>query len=213
MSPSRKRAWLRDELILALDLYARERPHGTLASREALSRTLRAFPIEPELANEPGFRSEAAVARKLANFLAIETNFAEGLPHISTGDVAVWQEFADDHSRLSEIAAGIRANVDDGGELNVGDEDGWEAAEGELLTRIHRRRERNRALVARKKAAVLTATGHLACEACGFPSMNATAPAAKGSSSVTTSWRCPPCGRDSERVFQTSPLFAPTAIG
>jgi hypothetical protein len=49
------------------------------------------LPIERELAAEPGFRSEAAVARKLANFLAIDTNFDEGLPHISTGDVAVWQ--------------------------------------------------------------------------------------------------------------------------
>jgi hypothetical protein len=91
MPLSRKRAWLRDELILALDLYVRESRHGTLASRQALSLILRELPIERELAAEPGFRSEAAVARKLANFLAIDTNFDEGLPHISTGDVAVWQ--------------------------------------------------------------------------------------------------------------------------
>jgi 5-methylcytosine-specific restriction protein A len=126
------------------------------------------LPIERELAAEPGFRSEAAVARKLANFLAIDTNFDEGLPHISTGDVAVWQEFASNPARLSEVAAAIRANIEDGAEGGLEDEDEWDAPEGELLTRIHRRRERNRTLVARKKGAALEATGRLICEACGF---------------------------------------------
>jgi hypothetical protein len=43
-----------------------------------------------------------------------------------------------------------------------------EFLEGRRLLRLHRSRERNRKLVARKKQMVLAATGHLACEACGF---------------------------------------------
>jgi hypothetical protein len=62
-------------------------------------------------------------------------------------------EFASNPARLSEVAAAIRANIEDGAEGGLEDEDEWEAPEGELLTRIHRRREPNRTLVARKKGA------------------------------------------------------------
>ncbi|MEX0712093.1 MAG: HNH endonuclease [Pirellulales bacterium] len=41
-------------------------------------------------------------------------------------------------------------------------------AEGHELLRLHRSRERNRGLVARKKRRVLTQMGRLECEACGF---------------------------------------------
>lgn len=42
-----------------------------------------------------------------------------------------------------------------------------EAPEGRLLTRLHRYRERNRALVKQVKAAALKAHGKLECAACG----------------------------------------------
>jgi 5-methylcytosine-specific restriction protein A len=41
-----------------------------------------------------------------------------------------------------------------------------DAEEGAVLTRLHRKRERSPKLRAAKKAAVLDATGRLACEAC-----------------------------------------------
>ena len=43
-----------------------------------------------------------------------------------------------------------------------------EAAEGRVFTRLHRYRERNRALVERRKQGSMRAAGKLACEACGF---------------------------------------------
>lgn len=43
-----------------------------------------------------------------------------------------------------------------------------EAQEGGLLTRLHRYRERNAALVRRKKASFEKTHGRLYCEACGF---------------------------------------------
>ena len=48
------------------------------------------------------------------------------------------------------------------------DADIAEAFEGQLLTRMHLTRERNRALIRKKREAVLRETGRLACEACGF---------------------------------------------
>ena len=48
------------------------------------------------------------------------------------------------------------------------DDEVVEAEEGRILTRIHQGRERNRALVAAKKAAVLKTASSLKCEACTF---------------------------------------------
>lgn len=42
------------------------------------------------------------------------------------------------------------------------------AQEGGVIYRLHRSRERNRALIDKKKAAVLAALGKLACEVCDF---------------------------------------------
>ncbi len=43
-----------------------------------------------------------------------------------------------------------------------------EASEGRVLTRVHQARERNQSIVKKKKTAVLSDTGKLECEACGF---------------------------------------------
>src|SRR5262249_19343151 len=40
--------------------------------------------------------------------------------------------------------------------------------EGRVIYRLHRARERSRAVVAKKKEHALQQTGHLACESCGF---------------------------------------------
>lgn len=43
-----------------------------------------------------------------------------------------------------------------------------EAQEGRVLTRLHRYRERNRAIVEERKKLALKMHGRLSCEACGF---------------------------------------------
>src|SRR5438067_1116070 len=106
---SRKVAWLRDELILALDLYVREGPAPPVATRQAVSDLLRAIPIEPELTADPTFRSRQSVEYKLYNFVAVDpSKTTAGFSHGGQGDVAVWDEFADDPARLSAAAAAIR---------------------------------------------------------------------------------------------------------
>jgi 5-methylcytosine-specific restriction protein A len=170
MAASRHRAWLRDELILALDLYLRDGVGASAQSITALSKTLRAFPIEPELAASLTFRSPASVRRKLANFLAIDPEGAGGLSHGGRGDRDVWDQFAHDRPRLREVADAIREML--GGlkaEPEISDEPSLtEAPEGRLLTRIHLARERSGKLVEAKKKSALAQSGKLACESCGF---------------------------------------------
>jgi 5-methylcytosine-specific restriction protein A len=167
---SRKQAWLRDELILALDLYLREGQNAPAAARQEVSDLLRAIPIEVELAADPRFRSRQAVAYKLGNFVAVDPNNpTQGFAHGGQSDADVWAEYATDPVRLASVAAAIRANLSALKPAeSTSDDDGAEAEEGALLSRLHRVRERNRKLVAEKKARVLKVKGALTCEACGF---------------------------------------------
>jgi 5-methylcytosine-specific restriction protein A len=166
---SRRDEWLRDELILALDLYRQLGPNPPRRVRAELSTLLRSIPIEVELSDDPSFRSVASVTRKLGNFLALDPELPGGLTHAGEADRAVWRDFADAPDRLHATAEAIRASID----LVPSDDSAIEpeiaeALEGRLLTRLHVSRERNRRLVESKKRAVLRATESLACEACGF---------------------------------------------
>lgn len=93
------------------------------------------------------------------------------MPHVSRGDQAVWDEWAHRPTELHEVALAIRAVgvMPDAGEDTQEPEEA-SAEEGRLLYRLHRRRERNRALVEKKKAAERKATGRLACGVCDFES-------------------------------------------
>ncbi len=110
MARSRSTAWLRDELILALDLYRREGRNPAAASVTELSHTLRSIPIEIEKADEPGFRNLAGVYLKVANFVAIDPEAeTAGMSRGGRGDLEVFNEFWGDPDRLTESAAAIRS--------------------------------------------------------------------------------------------------------
>lgn len=114
-SRSRRQAWLREELVLALDLYKRDGRRPRHRAVEELSDMLRAIPIERHLAGDPRFRNPAAVRLKLGNFAAIDPQCEiQGMPHGGSGDRRVWEEFAHDRSRLSATARAIRAKLSQG---------------------------------------------------------------------------------------------------
>jgi 5-methylcytosine-specific restriction enzyme A len=168
MARSRKAAWLRDELILALDLYRTAGRKPSLAQLDDLSATLRSMPIERELVDDPSFRGRDSVYLKLANFVAIDPDAdITGMTRGGAEDKRVWDEFAGNSDRLDRVASAIRENLAVGSELDPDDHED-EAPEGRILTRAHRSRERNRRLVAQKKARTLAASGELICEVCGF---------------------------------------------
>ena len=168
---SRKSAWLRDELILALDLYRREGRNPPSTAIREVSESLRMIPIERDLAEGASFRNPTAVALKVANFVAIDPGATtRGMSRGGRHDREVFAEFWADPIRLAATASAIRAGIATIKPTDAGDIEDYlaEAPEGRLLTRVHRVRERNSKLVAARKAKALREHGELRCEACGF---------------------------------------------
>ena len=173
---TRNPRWTRDELILALDLYMSEGRRWLPPSHPEvvrLSELLNKLPIYERSLRGAEFRNPHGVEMKLANFVSIDPeNPRQGLRAAGELDRRIWKEFADDPERLRQTAQSISKStlqISKKGDSNsfVASED-EEFREGRLLTRIHKRKERNRKAVERKKAKTRQDTGRLACEACGF---------------------------------------------
>jgi 5-methylcytosine-specific restriction enzyme A len=162
--------WSRDELILVLDLYfdmdyARDASDGD-ERVASLARTLNSLPLRNDELSQP--RNVREVSLILSDYLRFDPEHAVMQARIGETAERVWESFAGDREKLQQTAESIRRNADvvpmRGSDL----EDEIEFDEGRILTRIHFARERNATLVTTKKRLVLTQTGKLECEACGF---------------------------------------------
>jgi hypothetical protein len=113
--------WTREEIILAMDLYATVGAFGggpipgnssvQIVQLSDLLKRLSAYP--PEQQGEK-YRNPDGVYLKLMNLRAIQTEGAHGMNAYSQLDAAVWREFADDLPRLHTEAAAIRARLQEG---------------------------------------------------------------------------------------------------
>ncbi len=169
--------WTVDELMLALDLYLRTRGRVSYSSTSKevteLSAELRALRIfTGDLRSHPRFRNPSGVALKLHNFSSIDPDHeGQGMAHGSAKDADVWDAWAHRPGELGKAVTQIRAKgKTDNAPIDTGEDEEYEAPEGRILYREHRRYERDRRLVAKKKAAALNTTGRLACEVCDFES-------------------------------------------
>jgi 5-methylcytosine-specific restriction protein A len=175
----RNPTWVRDELILALDLYLRyagNPPRKGSVEIDELSQTLNRLGWYLGIATEDRFRNVNGVYMKLMNFRRFDPVFTgagkRGLSRGGQLEEEVWNEFAPDPERCHAVAHTIRqalAGAQEGETIAAlpGDEI-EEAEEGRILTALHHRYERNSALVQAKKRRALATLGRLACEACGF---------------------------------------------
>lgn len=166
---SRKVSWMREEVILALELYL-ERNMATRADWGALSDFLRRLPVEQHLAEDPKFRNWQGVRNKLYNLQSLDTGGHRGRPNAGAATVSTWAEFERDLGRVRAAAAEVRTGFADlvaqnGPEMQTVEFE-YEADESGVVMRTHRSRERDQRLVKRKREAAAT----LACEACGFDS-------------------------------------------
>lgn len=172
MSPQRL-DWTRDELILALDLYFRC-PAALGNDRHVevrlLSDVLRSLPIYPVQMRKPNFRNPSSVYMKLMNFGKLDPQRqADGLARGSRLDKLVWDQYSLDPGLLSITAKAICDNaaqlppVPDLNELRLP-----EVAEGGILYRVHRQRERDARIIQEKKKNVLSRQKALRCEVCDF---------------------------------------------
>jgi 5-methylcytosine-specific restriction enzyme A len=174
---ARNPSWARDELILALDLYARFKGNPPGKSSSVIVEL-------SDLLNEMGsqladrtaeFRNPNGVYMKIMNFRRFDPHYMgqgkKGLQRGGKLELEVWNRFTDNVADLVKVANSIRLAVVKGTVPLASEEEDSEfaeAEEGRILTRMHRSRERNRELVARKKAAAIKIHDTLECEACSF---------------------------------------------
>ena len=170
MGATRNPNWSRDEVVLALDLYfavGRRQPPASDPEVVALSDLLRRLPLYGPSDRLPTFRNPTSVSMKLGNLLAVDPQHSGGgLPRGGRVERETWVDFGGDPVAVRKAADAIRVLARDG--VPGQTEDPEEFAEGRLLTRLHRTRERNAGAVRRKKERALAETGRLACEGCGF---------------------------------------------
>src|SRR5262245_65367 len=103
--------WVRDEVILALDLYIRAGRQQLPASHPdvvRLSALLQRLPIHPMAARPPTFRYPEGISMILVNFLGVEPDQdAEGLGRNNHLHHEAWVEYADQPEELRRVAAAI----------------------------------------------------------------------------------------------------------
>jgi 5-methylcytosine-specific restriction protein A len=168
--------WTRDELILALDLFFRVNPiHTTEEHPEIikLSRVLNELPIHQKQDIGVQFRNPNGVYMKLCNYLRFDPNYnGVGLKRGGKLEEVVWKDFSKDKVRLTEVSKsivnGLKFLSDKNDQDLIKHDDEEEFSEGKILTVIHKRRERNKSVVEKKKKLVLENNGKLDCEVCGF---------------------------------------------
>lgn len=167
--------WVRDEVILAMDLYFRAGRRQLPAEHQDVlfvSKLLNRLPIHPPAARDETFRNPTGISMILGNFLGIDPQHqTAGLSRNNRLQEEVWRDFAERPTTLRQVAEAIeRAShfIEDVPLFVNEPSEDEEFQEGQLLTRLHIARERSRALVQRKCEQVFAATGRLACEACDF---------------------------------------------
>lgn len=173
-TPGHNADWSWDEHVLALELYMNHRmalPGKTSKAVKDLSSLLVRFGERRGAARTPRFRNAAGVYMKLMNFRRWDPLYLAkgkvGLKQGSKLEGEVWARFAEDPKSLALTANLIRQAISESNVTFEADAE-YESEEGAVVLRLHKARERDRALARRKREAVLAAKGKLTCEVCAF---------------------------------------------
>lgn len=170
--------WTEDEVVLALDLYFRLEWKDMEPENEyvvEVSKWLNALPGQGRsTVGDAKYRNPNGVSMKLQNFKAFDPRYdGKGLERGSKMDRKVFERFAEDREGLIMVSSQLKSIIENAESLPdlsaIPDDDiPFEVSEGNVVYRLHRSRERSSKVSKRKKQAVLSATGKLECEACGF---------------------------------------------
>lgn len=170
--------WTRDEAILLLDLYfsINERTDvSKLEQMQELSDTLNALRIHPLSVRPPTFRNRSGIELKLGNLLAVDPNYkGVGSKNSSKLDKQIFDEFAERREDLRRLAAQIRSIAarpllsEQLAKIEAADFVDEGVSEGTVIFRLHKFRERDKSIVAKKKRAEMAKSGKLVCEVCAF---------------------------------------------
>ena len=172
---TRNPKWSRDELIVTLDFYFQHNP-SIPDKRSSQINELSNFlnNLQMKLGGETGdkFRNPNGVYMKLMNFKRFDPSYeGKGLERGGKDEEVVWTLYSSNRKELRETTESIKSFILSGAPLPPAEilgNDEEEGKEGQILTRTHRYKERDKKLVARKKHRVLQEAGRLSCEVCGF---------------------------------------------
>ena len=168
-------AWSRDEHIVALDFYLKHAPQiPGKESKEVIQLSDLLNNIEGKIQGDrtATYRNPAGVYMKLMNFRRFDPSYTGvGLANGSKDEQVVWDLYANKREELSKLAAQIAmfmASTEVKDSLPALEADEEEGNEGQLLSRVHRYRERDRTLVKKAKDKFTVEHGRIFCQACGF---------------------------------------------
>ena len=176
---SKNHKWSKEETLLALDVYFRNRPATKLKTESEELRNLSHFMrlIQLEIignADTPTLRNTAGMKMKMGNLVGIDPKFPEhkGLSGASKQDKKYFDLYVNNQEELSEIVYEIKkvlvnARLERNLVPDIDDED-YVGKEGKEIIRMHRTRERDPKIIKEKKEKTLKEKGKLVCEACGF---------------------------------------------
>ena len=156
--------WSQDELILALELYfdnPKSRTSTAIINKSNLPEDLKKLrnALGGDVSNT--FRNANGIYQKMQNFVNLDPECKvkgqNGRPNGNRLDKVIFEEYHDNLAGLKIAAHAIRkAMMKQASDyLDESEDDIEEDAEGKLLMRIHKQRERSKMLVdAKKKAGI-----------------------------------------------------------
>jgi 5-methylcytosine-specific restriction protein A len=165
--------WTRDEHIVALDFYVSHLPSipGKSSNEiKELSRVLQSLNSFLENEKTEKFRNPSGVHMKLMNFRRCDPAYSGvGLAHGNKDEQVVWNLYANKPEELKKLATHIKQFTNtEINDLPQVPEEEEEGNEGQILSRVHRYRERDKKLVGKKKNKFLNEYPKLFCQGCGF---------------------------------------------
>jgi 5-methylcytosine-specific restriction enzyme A len=170
--------WTRDELILATEFYkqfAPQIPGKTDERLIGLADEIRALASSLGLHGDETFRNPNGVYMKLMELKKYDPEYVgKGLGRKPRAvEQEVWDLSSENLGKAAQSIREILKSIEFGhtpweGAVDVAEPEVAEAAEGALVSRVHRYRERDTKIVKSKKKQFLKKHGRLYCEACNF---------------------------------------------
>jgi hypothetical protein len=120
MQPTKNPTWKREELLLALELYLRNRkspPSKTSREVESLSRELNQLRARIGSRGSASFRNAAGVYLKMMNFRSYDPDYTSqgkvGMRHGNKLEAVVWKKFFGKEDELFKATRAIREALDE----------------------------------------------------------------------------------------------------
>ena len=158
-SQKRPPPWTEDELIVTLCLYKEFYP-GSLNKKDIQNHSdflINLAEIKGiNIKKYKSYRSPGSVSSKIENFINLNPKDGKGMQASSKKDQDIWKKFESDFNNLHFESTELKKRAEQirvlsNEHVHYEEDEEYGEKEGKLVAIIHKRRERNRKLVDRKK--------------------------------------------------------------